>query len=428
MRTLVRGRILSFKYEPSSISDSESYVYFDDGFLLIENKKIVGVKAFDNLPEDWSTLDFIDHRPNIIFPGFIDTHNHFPQLKVIASYGTQLMEWLAKYTFPEEAKFGDYKVAKQIAKQFLKTLINNGTTSTVSFCSVHRESAETLFMEAEKYDMCIVAGKVMMDRNAPNEVLDTPNSSYDHSKLLIDKWHKKKRARYAISPRFAITSTPEQLELAGALKAEFDDCYVQTHISENKNEIELTLSLFPERKNYLDIYIHHGLIGSKSLLGHAIHLDGYEKDQMCELQAVAVHCPTSNLFLGSGLFDLVDLKKRGVRTAVATDTGGGTSHSMLQTLAEAYKIQQLRENSLSPLEAFYWGSLGNACALGLNHEIGSFDIGRFADFIVINSRATELSAIRMKNCESLLEELFVIQTLGDDRFIESVYIAGKKWK
>ena len=276
--------------------------------------------------------------------------------------------------------------------------------------------------------MCIVAGKVMMDRNAPNNVLDSARSSYDDSKSLIKKWHNKDRARYAISPRFGITSTREQLEMAGDLKKEFDDCYVQTHISENLEEIKLTLSLFPEHKNYLDIYGHYGLVGSKSLLGHAIHLTSYERSQMEEHKAVAVHCPTSNLFLGSGLFDLPDLKSRGVRTAIATDTGGGTSHSMLKTLADAYKIQQLRGYSINPLETFYWGTLGNARALRLHHEIGSLKRGNFADFVVLNSRASQLSEIRMQTCDSLIEELFILQTLGDDRYVESVYIAGKKQK
>ena len=428
MKILIRGRILSFKKEPLSISDTESYVYLEDGFLMIEDKKIVGLTDSGELPESWSSMDYIDHRPNLIIPGFIDVHNHFPQLQVIASYGTQLMDWLEKYTFPEEAKFNDHNYSKKIARAFVKTLIENGTTTSVSFCSVHQESAEALFREADKFNMCMVAGTVMMDRNAPNAILDTAQISYDESKFLIEKWHKKNRARYAISPRFAITSTREQLALAGALKTEFKDCYVQTHISENRDEIQLTQSLFPERKNYLDIYLHNGLVGPKTLLGHAIHLDMYEQSQMSETNAVAVHCPTSNLFLGSGLFDLAALKKKGVRTGIATDTGGGTSYSMLQTLADAYKIQQLRGYSINPLGSFYWGTLGNALSLGLGGEIGNLCPGSFADFIVLNSCATQLSQIRMNTCASLIEELFILQTLGDDRFVDSVYIAGIKQK
>ncbi len=428
MKLIVRGRIFSFKRAPVSIHDSDSYIYLEDGLLFIENDKIISMMPYSDLKENLQEMNFVDFRPNLIMPGFIDTHNHFPQLQVIASYGTQLIDWLEKYTFPAEGKFSDYDFSVKMARLFIKTLIDNGTTSSVSFCSVHKESVEALFKEAEKYDMCMIAGKVMMDRNAPNKVLDTPQDSYDDSKYLIRKWHKRKRFRYAISPRFGITSTPSQLELAGALKNEFNDCFVQTHISENQYEIELTLSLFPERKNYFDIYMHNGLVGSRSLLGHAIHLNSYERDQMSETETVAVHCPTSNLFLGSGLFDLVDFKRRGIRTAIASDTGGGTSHGMLQTLADAYKIQQLRAFSLNPLESFYWVTLGNARALGLSQEIGSFETGSFADFVVLNSHATPLSQTRMKTCESLPEELFILQTLGDDRFIESVYIAGKKQK
>ncbi len=428
MKTLVRGRILSFKREPFSINDYESYHYIHDGILLIENQKILEFGAYEDHADSFSEVNCIDYRPYLIIPGFIDTHNHFPQLQVIASYGTQLLEWLEKYTFPEEAKFSDGIFSKQKADLFLKTLINSGTTSSVSFCSVHKTSVEALFDEAEKYNMCLIAGKVMMNRNAPDEVLDTSQSSYDDSKFLINKWHGKKRARYAISPRFAITSTREQLELAGALKTEFMDCYVQTHISENQDEIKRTLALFPERKNYLDIYSHYDLVGPKTLLGHCIHLDGFERAHMSETQTVAVHCPTSNLFLGSGLFDLVDLKNRGIRTAIATDTGGGTSFSMLQTLDGAYKVQQLRSFSLNPLESFYWSTLGNARALGLSSEIGNFRKGSYADFLVLNSSATKFSEIRMETCDSLMDELFILQTLGDDRFVESVYIAGVKQK
>lgn len=428
MKTLVRGRILSFNRQPNSINDSESYIYLDDGCLMIEGKKIVGLKEFRKLPKSWRDVAYVDFRPHIIFPGFIDVHNHFPQLQVIASYGTQLLDWLKKYTFPEEAKFVSYDYSKEKAKLFLKTLINNGTTSSVSFCSVHKVSAEALFVEAAKYEMSIIAGKVMMDRNAPSGVLDNAQDSYDDCKILINKWHKKARSRYAISPRFAITSTREQLELAGALKNEFKDCFIQTHISENRDEIELALSLFPERKNYLDIYRYYDLVGEKCLLGHAIHLNDHERALMVEYNAVAIHCPTSNLFLGSGLFDLANFKKIGLRTGIASDTGGGTSYSMLKTLADAYKIQQLRSYSVNPLESFYWSTLGNAFALGLENEIGSFKVGNFADFVVLNSRATELTDIRMRTCESLMEELFILQILGDERFVEAVYIAGKRQK
>ena len=428
MKSLFRARILTFKRAPDSLEDTSSYLYFSDGFLLVEDGKIKSLGPFENRPTDILNLEYIDYRPGLVLPGFIDLHNHFPQMQVIASYGTKLMDWLERYTFPEEAKFSDPTYAKSLGKSFIETLIDHGTTTSVSFCSVHSTSVDAIFEEAEKVNMCLVAGKVMMDRNAPESVLDSALSGYDESKMLIQKWHKKNRLRYAISPRFAITSTPDQLTAAGTLCSEHADCYMQTHLSENLDEIATAMSLFPNRKNYLDIYHFHGLLGPKSLLGHSIHLDSHERSLLAETNAIAVHCPTSNLFLGSGLFDMADFKKRGIRIGMATDTGGGTSHSMLNTLSQAYNIQQLRNFNFDPLQSFFSATLGNAEALGLENEIGTLEIGTLADFIVLNSSASKLSALRMRSCQSLLEELFILQTLGDDRFIQAVYIAGVKVK
>ena len=428
MKTLYRARILTFERAPLSLVDEEAYSYYSDGYLLVENLKIVGLGSFESRPAEAFDLPFVDYRPFLILPGFIDTHSHFPQMRVIASYGTKLMEWLEKYTFPEEAKFQKYDYAKMIARSFIETLIDHGTTTSVTFCTVHSASVDAIFEEANKKNMCMVAGKVMMDRNAPSRVLDDAQSSYDESKNLIEKWHKNRRAKYAISPRFAITSTPGQLEAAGTLYAKYDDCYLQTHLSENLNEISAAMSLFPERKNYLDIYNYYGLLGPKSLLGHCIHLDPYERSQMVETGAVAVHCPTSNLFLGSGLFDMDDFNQRGIKVAVATDTGGGTSYSMLSTLSQAYKIQQLRNYNFDPLQSIYSATLGNAIALGLEHEIGCLKKGAVADFIVLDSHATSVSRNRMETCQDLIEELFILQTLGDDRSVKAVYIAGSKAK
>tara|TARA_S200000501_G_scaffold349393_1_gene365438 strand:+ start:476 stop:1780 length:1305 start_codon:yes stop_codon:yes gene_type:complete len=428
MTFILRGRILTFKDLPQSATDSSAYLYLEDGALIIAEKKIVALDEFNKITGKGIQLPVIDHRPNLILPGFIDLHNHFPQLQIIGSFGTQLMDWLQNYTFPEESKFSNTAYAKKTAKEFVDTLLNHGTTTTVSFGSVHAESVEALFSEANARNMCLICGKVMMDRNAPRTVLDTVQSSYDQSKALIGNWHERNRLKYAISPRFAITSSPGQLEVAGSLARENPSCLIQTHLSESNEEIELTMSLFPDHKNYLDIYARYGLTGRRSLFGHAIHLTEYEQSHMLETQSVAVHCPTSNLFLGSGLFDLKNLTRQGIRTGIATDTGGGTSFSMLKTLDEAYKIQQLQNYSLSPLSSFYWATLGNAKAIGLENEIGTLAIGSFADLIVLDSRSTSLSELRMRSCDSLFEELFVLQTLGDDRAIKEVYIAGKKIK
>ena len=426
LRIFLRGRILTFKHSPAGPSDETSYLYLEDGGIIIENEKIVKVGDFAQIKSSQPNLKETDYRPCLLMPGFIDVHNHFPQLPVIGSFGTQLLAWLQNYTFPEEAKYSNYVYSKKMARLFINTLLDHGTTTSVSFGSVHPQSVDALFAEALRLNMCFVAGKVLMDRNAPKEVLDTPETAYDDSKKLIEKWHHKHRLKYAISPRFAITSSPHQMEVAGALVQEYPSCFVQSHLAENVDEIKLTLSLYPKFKNYLDIYFAYGLTGPKTLLGHAIHLSSDEKLLMAQTKTVAVHCPTSNLFLGSGLFDLESLTKFGITSALATDTGGGTSFSMLKTLDEAYKIQQLQNFCLNPLNALYWITLGNAKALGLELEIGTLDEGSFADLIVLDSRATSLSKHRMKTASSLSEELFILQTLGDDRAVKAVYLAGQK--
>lgn len=430
MKKILRGRLFTFLRKPKNYEDTGAFEFFEDGYLLVENGKILSRGQFSQLKtiEKQIDIEIVDHRPNIIMPGFVDVHNHFPQLRVIASYGTQLLDWLKNYTFPEEKKFSKKTYCERYAKIFIQTLLNHGTTTSVSFGSVHPASIDALFSEALSKKMCVIAGKVMMDRNAPEGVLDTAVSSYDETKNLIEKWHKKGRLKYAVSPRFCITSSERQLELAGALIKEFDDCYLQTHLSENKKEIALAMSLFPSSKDYLDIYDRYNLLGPKSLMGHSIHLSQREISRMAETRTVAVHCPSSNLFLGSGLYDFLRFSKNGVRTAISTDTGGGTSFSMLQNLDAAYKIQQLQNFSLDPLTSFYWATLGNACALGLQSEIGSLEIGHFADLVVLDTKATDLSKARLFECGNIVEELFVLQTLGDDRFVSGVYVAGSRVK
>ncbi len=312
-----------------------------------------------------------------------------------------------------------------MAEKFLDLLLQHGTTTAVAFCSVHPQSAEALFSAAEARNMAMVAGKVMMDRNAPEAVLDTPQQGYDDSKQLIAKWHGRGRQRYAITPRFAITSTPEQMEMTGQLVREHPDCHIQTHLSENRDEIAFTLSLYPQARDYLDIYETYGLLSDKLLLGHSIHLEPREIARMAETGSRAVFCPTSNLFLGSGLFDEAGLRAAGVVSGIATDVGGGTSYSMLQTLNEGYKILQLRGQKLHPFAAFHWVTRGNAVALGMADRIGTLEPGSDADLVVLNSSATPAMALRMERAETLAEELFILQILGDDRAIAQTYVAGK---
>ncbi|AUM73821.1 guanine deaminase [Paracoccus jeotgali] len=424
MRQLIRGRILDFHADPAETADHHRYI--EDGAIVTDAGRIEAVGDYSALRQDG--LAEIDHRPHLILPGFIDPHIHFPQLQVVASWGAQLLDWLQDYTFPAEAEFADPDHSRTMAGHFLDMLAMHGTTSAVAFCSSHRASAEALFGAALDREMALVAGKVMMDRGAIPAVHDTAQSSYDDSKALIRDWHGRGRLRYAVTPRFAITSTPEQLQAAGALAAEHPDCHIQTHMSENRDEIALTLQLYPQARDYLDVYETYGLVGPRTLLGHSIHLEPREIARMAETGARAVFCPTSNLFLGSGLFDADGLRAAGVVSGIATDIGGGTSWSMLATLAEGYKIMQLRGQKLTPFAAFHWATRGNALALGMADEIGTLAPGSAADLVVLNARATPAMALRMARAQTLSEELFILQIMGCDRAIAETYIAGRPMK
>lgn len=424
MQQLIRGRVLDFHADPHDTADNHRF--WEDGAILVDDGRIVAVGDHAELTRDG--LKEIDHRPHLILAGFIDPHIHFPQLQVIASWGAQLLDWLNTYTFPAEAEFADPAHATRMAGLFLDQLTAHGTTTAVAFCSSHKASAEALFSAAHDRDMAMVAGKVMMDRNAPAAVLDTPQQGYDDSAALIQAWHGKGRQRYAITPRFAITSTPEQMEAAGALARAHPDCHVQTHLSENVDEIEYTLSLYPKARDYLDIYEDYGLLSDKLLLGHSIHLEPREIARMAESGSHAVFCPTSNLFLGSGLFDADGLRAAGIVSGIATDVGGGTSWSMLQTLAEGYKILQMRGQKLHPLAAFHWATRGNALTLGMEAEIGTLAPGSAADLVVLDARATHAMALRMEKAETLAQELFILQIMGDDRAVAQTYVAGRPQK
>jgi guanine deaminase len=428
---LLRGRLLSFRRAPADISDTGSYLYEEDGGLLIESGRIAACGSYAEVHRKaGSGVREIDHRPHLIMPGFIDTHLHFPQMQVIGSYAANLLEWLNTYTFIEEQRFADKAHAERIAVRFFDEMARHGTTTAVAYCSVHKTSADAFFAESQKRGTAMIAGKTMMDRNAPEALTDTPQSAYDDTKAVIAEWHGKGRNRVAITPRFAITSTPEEMAVAKTLAAEHPDLHIQTHLSENKDEIAYTCSLYPEAEDYTDIYARYGLLGPKSLFGHAIHLSDREADAMSESGSVAVHCPTSNLFLGSGLFPMKTYQRREkpVRIAVATDIGGGSSYSMLRTLDEAYKIQQLLGERLNPLESFYLMTLGNAEALSMADEIGTLEPGTIADLVVLDASATPAMALKQEANRTLTEELFLMQTMGDDRTIAETYIAGRPAK
>lgn len=424
MQQLIRGRVLGFHADPAETDDN--HLYHEDGAILIEDGRILAVGDHASLAQPG--LPEIDHRPHLILPGFIDPHIHFPQVQVVASWGAQLLDWLMTYTFPEEARFADPDHATRMAGLFLDQLTANGTTCAVAFCSVHATSAEALFTAAEARNMAMVAGKVMMNRNAIPAVQDSPQQGYDDSKALIARWHGRGRQRYAITPRFAITSTPEQMEATGALAREHPDCHIQTHMSENLAEIDLTLSLYPKARDYLDVYETYGLLSERLLLGHCIHLRAREIARMAETGSRAIFCPTSNLFLGSGLFDEAGLRAAGITSGIATDIGGGTSYSMLTTLAEGYKVLQLRGQKLHPFAAFHWGTRGNAVALGMEDRIGTLAPGSDADLVVLDSRATPAMALRAERARTLAEELFILQVMGDDRAVAQTYVAGRAMK
>ena len=423
-KTLLRGRVLSFHADPAETENSHRF--WDDGAILVQDGRILAVGDHADIRDPQATE--IDHRPHILMAGFVDPHIHFPQVQVVAAWAAQLLDWLNDHTFPIEGQYRDPAHAARMAEAFLDQLILNGTTTASAFCSVHPASAEALFAAAEARGMAMLAGKVMMDRNAPDAVLDTAQASYDDSRALIEKWHGRGRLDYVITPRFAITSTPEQLRAAQTLAQENPRLAIQTHLNENHAEIELTMQLYPQARDYLDIYDRFGLLGPRSLMGHAIHMNDREIARMAESGTRAIHCPTSNLFLGSGLFDDRGMRDAGVVTGVATDIGGGTSWSMLTTLSEAYKIAQMRGRRMHPLAAFHWATRGNAIALGIEDRIGSVQPGRFADLVVLDPRATQAMRLRHDKVDSLMQELFILQVMGDDRAVVETYVAGKPMK
>jgi guanine deaminase len=422
----IRGRLLTFLRAPNGAGDAQSYRYFDDGLILVRGGKIEVVGPAAELTARLPTGIPIEHFADaLIMPGFIDPHIHYPQTQVIASYGTQLLEWLETYTFVEEQKFANPQHAARNAEFFLDELARNGTTTAVAYCTAHPASAEALFAAAHKRNAGMIAGNAVMNRNGPPGLLAPAKTAIADSRDLIRRWHGTGRQRYAVTPRFAITSTDEQLAELGALLAEFPTVLMQTHLAENLDEITTVKRLFPNDPSYTAVYARFGLLGPRSLLGHCIHLDKDEIALIRDTRSVAVFCPTSNLFIGSGLFDYDGLAAAGVRIALATDVGGGTSYSMLRTAAEAYKVMQLRGQNLAALAAFDLMTRGNAAALGLEREIGTITPGAFADLAVLDARSTPAMAHRMETARNLEEELFVLMTLGDDRAVRQTYIAGE---
>ena len=421
-----RAALLHCLADPREVGIKRSHEYFEDGLLVVADGKVAQIgHAAELLPTLAAGTEVVEYPNALITPGFVDTHIHYPQTGMIASYGEQLLDWLETYTFPTERAFADKAHAGEVAEVFLDELLRNGTTTALVFGSVHKESVDAFFEACEKRNLRMIAGKVLMDRNAPDYLTDTAETGYADSKELIERWHGKGRLHYAVTPRFAPTSTPEQLALAGQLFKEYPDLYMHTHLSENRKEIEWVRELFPERQGYLDVYDHHGLIGARSVFAHGVHLCDEECRRLGETGSAVAFCPTSNLFLGSGLFDLEKVEGFGVRVGLGTDVGAGTSFSQLQSLNEAYKVMQLQGKKLDPFKSLYLATLGGARALYLDDRIGNLQPGKDADFVVLDYQATPLIDYRLRQARTLEEKLFALTILGDDRAVKETFAAGE---
>ena len=420
-----RARLLTFAGDPAATPDAA--VYHEDGVVIVADGRVSAAGAWaalaTQLREDATVHD---RRDKLIVPGFIDTHIHFPQTDMIASPAPGLLPWLDTYTFPTERRFEDRAHADEVARFFIDELLACGTTTALVYCTVHPQSAEALFAASHARNLRMVAGKVLMDRHCPAFLRDTAQSGYDDSAALIARWHNRGRQLYALTPRFAPTSTEAQLEACGALARIHPDVFIQSHVAENPDEVKWVADLFPGHRSYLDVYDHYGLLRRRAVYGHCIWLDDADRARMAQSGALAAHCPTSNLFLGSGLFDFELAGRSGMPISLATDVGGGTSFSMLQTMNEAHKVARMGGHHLSATRMFWLATTGAAAALDLADKVGSLASGSEADFIVLDPAATPLLGRRTQRAESLEELLFAFATLGDDRAVYETWVAGER--
>ncbi|MEH6390905.1 MAG: guanine deaminase [Sulfitobacter sp.] len=423
---LLLGQTLRFSGNPMTTSWEDTVRIDSAGGVLVAAGKIIAVGPASALRSAHPEATVHDYGDALLCPGFVDAHVHYPQTAIIASWGKRLIDWLNSYTFPEEMRLADPHYAARIAGRYLDLTLDHGTTTVCSFATVAPHSVDAIFTAAAQRGQRVVAGKTCMDRNAPEGLRDTAQSAYDDSKTLIERWHGKGRAGYAITPRFTPTSTPDQLEALGALWAEHPDCLMQTHLSEQLDEIAWVRDLVPGARDYLDTYEEHGLIGERALFGHAIHLEPRELDRLAETGAAVVHCPTSNTFIGSGLFDMAKLASRQIPVGLATDTGGGSSFSMLRTMAAAYEIGQLRGTPLHAAQLIWLATAGSARSLHLHDKIGSLTPGREADITVLDLASTPAIEQRSANANSVWDRLFATIMMGDDRAVQSVWVNGRK--
>lgn len=426
MQTLLTGQTLEFIADP--FIEGDAIRHRPHGGVLLDGGVISAVGEADDLAQQAPNARRVDYGQRLIAPGFVDAHNHYPQTGIIASWGKRLIDWLNTYTFPEEMRFGDPVYAAEVAETYLDLLVANGITSAAAFCTIHPESVDALFSAAMKRGMRITAGKVMMDRNAPDGLRDDAQTGYDDSAALIARWAGRGRLTYAVTPRFAPTSTEAQLAAAGALWAEHPDCAMQTHLSEQVEEVAWMRDLFPNDADYLAVYQRHGLSGPGAIMGHSIHLTERERAALLETGAAVAHCPTSNAFIGSGMCDVRGLRAQGIPVGLATDVGGGSSFSMLATMKSAYEIGQLRGDALTPAQLWWLATAGSADAMRVGDKVGALAVGREADLCVLDPAATPVLAQRTRRADNIEDVLFALLILGDDRAIAATWVDGKPLK
>ena len=420
--TAILADLLDFRADPGLADPHSPAVRWRPAhWLLIDAAGRIAAVQPEAPGDDWLKLD---RSGQLLMPGFIDTHVHSPQLDVIASWGTELLDWLERYTFPAEARHADPAFAQAAAALFLDALLAHGSTSAVVFPTVHLASTEALFEAARERGMRLVTGKVLMDRHAPEALRDDVVQAERDCRALIARWHGVGRLAYAVTPRFAVTSSPAQLAMAGRLLADHPGVYLQTHVAENRAEVAWIAELFPEARSYLDVYAGHGLLTERSVLAHGIWLDDADRRLLHHTGAQIAFCPSSNLFLGSGLFGWRQAAEQGVNVSLASDVGGGTSLAMLRNLADGYKLQAMAGQRLSAWALLHAATRGAAQALQLGHEIGSFEPGLMADACLWDWAVGPVALRRDGLARELHERVFAWMMLGDERNLVESWAGG----
>ncbi len=420
--TAILADLLDFRADPGLADPHSPAVRWRPAhWLLIDDAGRIAAVQPEAPGDDWLKLD---RSGQLLMPGFIDTHVHSPQLDVIASWGTELLDWLERYTFPAEARHADPAFAQAAAALFLDALLAHGSTSAVVFPTVHQASTEALFEAARERGMRLVTGKVLMDRHAPDALRDDVVQAERDCRALIARWHGVGRLAYAVTPRFAVTSSPAQLAMAGRLLADHPGVYLQTHVAENRAEVAWIAELFPAARSYLDVYAGHGLLTERSVLAHGIWLDDADRRLLHQTGAQIAFCPSSNLFLGSGLFGWRQAAEQGVNVSLASDVGGGTSLAMLRNLADGYKLQAMAGQRLSAWALLHAATRGAAQALQLGHEIGSFEPGLMADACLWDWAVGPVALRRDGLARELHERVFAWMMLGDERNLVESWVGG----